>query len=68
MVAKHKRARMFIISLLIYIAAVSVGHSIYALSQIDALEKTNEFLMSEVLKFSDENLTQVKILTQRQKK
>ena len=48
MAKKHKRARAFVISLLIYIMAVSVGHSIYAESQISALEKNLNYLVNEL--------------------
>ncbi len=51
---KHKVVRSFIISLLIYIAAVSVGHSIYAESRIHALEQNLDFLTSELVKIHEE--------------
>ena len=67
MAKKHKRARAFVISLLIYIVAVSVGHGIYAESQISALEKNLNYLVNELaeiqpnlLESTRQKLTKVK--------
>lgn len=67
MAKKHKRARAFVISLLIYIMAVSVGHSIYAENQITALEKNLNYLVNELaeiqpdlLESTRQKLTKVK--------
>ena len=67
MAKKHKRARAFVISLLIYIMAVSVGHSIYAENQISALEKNLNYLVNELaeiqpdlLESTRQKLTKVK--------
>ena len=67
MAKKYKRARAFVISLLIYIMAVSVGYSIYAESQISALEKNLNYLVNELaeiqpdlLESTRQKLTKVK--------
>lgn len=54
MCKKTKFARWFIASILIYIAAVSVGHSIYAETRIHALEQNLEYLTSELVKIHEE--------------
>ena len=50
MCKKTKFVRGFLISLMIYIIAVSVGHSIYAEIRILALEQNLEYLTSELVK------------------
>lgn len=60
MAKKHKFARTFIISLLIYISAVSVGHSIYAESQISALEKNVTYLVDTLAEIQPEIIEKTK--------
>lgn len=50
MCKKTKFARGFLISLMIYIIAVSVGHSIHAEIRILALEQNLEYLTNELVK------------------
>ena len=67
MAKNYKRARSFVISLLIYIMAVSVGYNIYAKSQISALEKNLNYLVNklteiqpDLLESTRQKLTKVK--------
>lgn len=54
MCRKTKFARWLITSILIYVAVVSVGHSIYAESRIHALEQNLDYLTSELVKIHEE--------------
>lgn len=46
--------RLLFVPFLIYIAAVSIGHSIHAESRIDALEQNLEYLLAEFVKIHEE--------------
>lgn len=54
MCRKTKFARWLITSILIYVAVVSVGHSIYAEMRILALEQNLDYLTSELVKIHEE--------------
>ena len=64
---KYKIGLRLLAATLIYITAVSVGHSIYAESQISALEKNLNYLINELaeiqpdlLESTRQKLTKVK--------
>lgn len=60
MAQKYKRAKTFIVSLLIYLVAVSIGHSIYAQSQIVALESNVEYLVNEIARIQPDLIESTK--------